>query len=64
MRRRTFSATAALVVPGLPGRIAAEGSPSELINRYSTKEVLELRFQPGAEKPDLERFAEALVAVS
>ena len=40
------------------GRIAAEGSPSELINRYSTKEVLELRFQPGAEKPDLERFAE------
>ncbi|MDX8149712.1 ABC transporter ATP-binding protein [Lentzea sp. BCCO 10_0061] len=40
------------------GRIAAEGSPGELINRYSTKEVLELRFQPGAEKPDLERFAE------
>ena len=40
------------------GRIAAEGSPSELIGRYSTKEVLELRFQPGAEKPDLERFAE------
>ncbi|HUQ54582.1 ABC transporter ATP-binding protein [Lentzea sp.] len=40
------------------GRIAAEGSPSELISRYSTKEVLELRFQPGAEKPDLERFAE------
>jgi lipooligosaccharide transport system ATP-binding protein len=40
------------------GRIAAEGSPSELINRYSTREVLELRFVPGAEKPDLERFAE------
>jgi lipooligosaccharide transport system ATP-binding protein len=40
------------------GRIAAEGSPRELINRYSTREVLELRFQPGAEKPDLERFAE------
>ncbi|MFJ8965148.1 ABC transporter ATP-binding protein [Lentzea sp. NPDC102401] len=40
------------------GRIAAEGSPSELITRYSTREVLELRFQPGAEKPDLERFAE------
>ncbi|WP_329787205.1 ABC transporter ATP-binding protein [Lentzea sp. DG1S-22] len=40
------------------GRIAAEGSPSELINRYSTKEVLELRFQPGAEKPDLARFAD------
>ncbi|MCG8926257.1 ABC transporter ATP-binding protein [Lentzea sp. CC55] len=40
------------------GRIAAEGSPSELINRYSTKEVLELRFRPGAEKPDLARFAD------
>ncbi|SDP53979.1 lipooligosaccharide transport system ATP-binding protein [Lentzea jiangxiensis] len=40
------------------GRIAAEGSPSELINRYATKEVLELRFQPGAEKPDLARFAD------
>jgi lipooligosaccharide transport system ATP-binding protein len=40
------------------GRIAAEGSPSELIARYSTREVLELRFVPGAEKPDLARFAE------
>jgi lipooligosaccharide transport system ATP-binding protein len=29
------------------GRIAAEGSPSELIRRYSTREVLELRFAPG-----------------
>jgi lipooligosaccharide transport system ATP-binding protein len=29
------------------GRIAAEGSPGELIDRYSTKEVLELRFPPG-----------------
>jgi lipooligosaccharide transport system ATP-binding protein len=29
------------------GRIAAAGSPAELINRYSTKEVLELRFAPG-----------------
>jgi lipooligosaccharide transport system ATP-binding protein len=28
------------------GRIAAEGSPGELIDRYSTKEVLELRFAP------------------
>jgi lipooligosaccharide transport system ATP-binding protein len=40
------------------GRIAAEGSPSALINKYSTKEVLELRFPPGEEKPDLARFAE------
>ncbi|MFD1048723.1 ABC transporter ATP-binding protein, partial [Kibdelosporangium lantanae] len=29
------------------GKIAAEGSPGELIDRYSTKEVLELRFPPG-----------------
>ncbi len=29
------------------GRIAAEGSPSDLIRRFSTREVLELRFPPG-----------------
>ncbi|MFB9686930.1 ABC transporter ATP-binding protein [Amycolatopsis plumensis] len=29
------------------GRIAAEGSPAELIRRYSTREVVELRFAPG-----------------
>jgi lipooligosaccharide transport system ATP-binding protein len=29
------------------GRIAAEGSPTALISRYSTKEVVELRFPPG-----------------
>jgi lipooligosaccharide transport system ATP-binding protein len=29
------------------GLIAAEGSPSELISRYSTRDVLELRFAPG-----------------
>jgi lipooligosaccharide transport system ATP-binding protein len=29
------------------GRIAAEGSPAELIGRYSTREVVELRFAPG-----------------
>jgi lipooligosaccharide transport system ATP-binding protein len=28
------------------GKIAAEGSPRELIERYSTPEVLELRFEP------------------
>jgi lipooligosaccharide transport system ATP-binding protein len=32
------------------GRIAAEGSPSELISRYSTREVLELRFAPGEQE--------------
>jgi lipooligosaccharide transport system ATP-binding protein len=30
-------------------RIVAEGSPAALIQRYSTREVLELRFAPGAE---------------
>nr|WP_042194368.1 ATP-binding cassette domain-containing protein [Kibdelosporangium sp. MJ126-NF4]CEL21272.1 ABC transporter ATP-binding protein [Kibdelosporangium sp. MJ126-NF4]CTQ96160.1 ABC transporter ATP-binding protein [Kibdelosporangium sp. MJ126-NF4] len=34
------------------GRIAAEGSPGELIDRYSTKEVLELRFPPGEQDPE------------
>ncbi|MEU3275502.1 ABC transporter ATP-binding protein [Saccharomonospora sp. NPDC006951] len=29
------------------GKIVAEGSPAELIARYSTREVLELRFPPG-----------------
>jgi lipooligosaccharide transport system ATP-binding protein len=32
------------------GRIAAEGSPGELISRYSTREVLELRFTPGEQE--------------
>jgi len=33
------------------GRIVAEGSPADLIRRYSTREVLELRFPPGAQAP-------------
>jgi lipooligosaccharide transport system ATP-binding protein len=33
------------------GRIVAEGSPAELIARYSTREVLELRFPPGQQAP-------------
>src|SRR4051812_20579517 len=33
------------------GVIVAEGAPSELIARYSTREVLELRFPPGAVVP-------------
>jgi lipooligosaccharide transport system ATP-binding protein len=32
------------------GRIAAEGSPRELIDRYSSREVLELRFPPGQQE--------------
>ena len=29
------------------GRIVAEGSPRELIERHATREVVELRFQDG-----------------
>jgi lipooligosaccharide transport system ATP-binding protein len=35
------------------GRIAEEGSPAELIQRLSTREVIELRF-PGAELPKID----------
>jgi lipooligosaccharide transport system ATP-binding protein len=41
------------------GRIAAEGSPRELIERYSTREVVELRF-PG---DDQAAYAEKLAGV-
>jgi lipooligosaccharide transport system ATP-binding protein len=37
------------------GRIAASGTPAALIERYSTREVLELRFLPEA-SPPVERF--------
>jgi lipooligosaccharide transport system ATP-binding protein len=39
------------------GRIAAEGSPRELIGRYSTAEVLELRFDPGEHEQAAEKLA-------
>jgi len=39
------------------GVIVAEGSPSELIARYSTREVLELRFRPGEQPGWLEQLA-------
>jgi lipooligosaccharide transport system ATP-binding protein len=32
------------------GRIAAEGTPRELIAQYSTAEVVELRFPPGQQE--------------
>jgi len=41
------------------GRIAAEGSPRELIDAYSTPEVLELRFDPSTH----EQAAEKLTAL-
>jgi len=39
------------------GRIAAEGSPRELIARYSTPEVLELRFDPAVHENAAEKLA-------
>jgi lipooligosaccharide transport system ATP-binding protein len=38
------------------GRIAAEGSPRELIQRHSTREVLELRYVPGQNELQAERL--------
>jgi lipooligosaccharide transport system ATP-binding protein len=38
------------------GVIVAEGSPAELIERYSTREVVELRFAPDAPRPELSRL--------
>jgi len=40
------------------GRIAAEGSPGDLISRYSTREVLELRFPPGDHEPVAPKVAD------
>ena len=37
------------------GKIAAEGSPRELIAAYSTPEVLELRFAPGTQDVAVEK---------
>jgi lipooligosaccharide transport system ATP-binding protein len=44
------------------GRIAAEGSPVELIGRYSTKEVVELRFPPGTDTAAMEFGLDGLAA--
>jgi lipooligosaccharide transport system ATP-binding protein len=38
------------------GKIAAEGTPRELIAQYSTAEVLELRFAPGTQEVALEKI--------
>ena len=43
------------------GRFAAEGSPRELIERYSTREVVELRFEVGVqERLDFESLLDGL----
>jgi lipooligosaccharide transport system ATP-binding protein len=39
------------------GKIAAEGSPRELIETYSTREVLELRFDPDTREQAAEKLA-------
>jgi len=39
------------------GKIAARGSPHELIGRYSTPEVLELRFEPDRHQVAAEKLA-------
>src|ERR1700734_1031936 len=39
------------------GRIAAEGSPRQLIEHYATKEVVELRFEPGQHEAIAPRVA-------
>ena len=44
------------------GKIVAEGSPRELIERYSTREVLELRFQDGNRPDDLSYWTEGVVS--
>jgi len=42
------------------GKIAAEGSPRELIDEYSTPEVLELRFDPAVHETAAEKLASVL----
>jgi lipooligosaccharide transport system ATP-binding protein len=44
------------------GKIVAEGSPRELIERYSTREVVELRFDDGSQPEDLTYWTEGLVS--
>jgi len=45
------------------GHIAAEGSPRDLIDGYSTREVLELRFDPAEHEVMAEKLAELAPAV-
>jgi lipooligosaccharide transport system ATP-binding protein len=44
------------------GKIVAEGSPRELIARYSTREVVELRFEDDALPADFVELADGLVS--
>jgi len=40
------------------GKIVAEGSPAALISQYSSREVLELRFEPGRENGSADKVAD------
>ena len=42
------------------GKIAAEGTPRELIDRYSTPEVVELRFAPGEQADAVQKIKDLL----
>ena len=42
------------------GKIAAEGSPQELIRRYSTREVVELRFRADERPEDMVKRMDGL----
>jgi lipooligosaccharide transport system ATP-binding protein len=44
------------------GKIVAEGSPRDLIERYSTREVVELRFDDGSRPDDLSHWTDGLVS--
>ena len=44
------------------GKIVAEGSPRDLIERYSTREVVELRFDDGSRPDDLSYWTDGLVS--
>ena len=43
------------------GKIVAEGSPRDLVERYSTREVVELRFDDGSRPEDLSYWTEGIV---
>ena len=43
------------------GSIVAEGSPRDLVERYSTREVVELRFDDGSRPDDMSYWTEGLV---
>lgn len=43
------------------GRIVAEGSPRELIDRYATREVVELRFSEGSQAEAAEKISDLAV---